>query len=216
MLLAPKSRLVMIGDSITDCERARPIGEGRYPSLGHGYVALVDALLGASYPHLQLRITNMGISGNNVRDLKARWQTDVLDLRPDWLSVMIGINDVWRQFDLPQLPDRHVYIDEYEATLDELIGTTRPTVKGLVVMSPYYIEPDRQDPMRAMMDQYGQAARGVAAKHDALFVDTQEAFDRVLEHYYPAALAWDRVHPNPVGHMVIARAFLEAVGFTFK
>src|SRR3954452_17883523 len=96
--IQPNSKLLMIGDSITDCERARPVGEGLFAALGKGYVSLVDALLGATYPEREIRVVNMGSSGNTVRDLKSRWRTDVLDLRPDWLSMMIGINDVWRQF----------------------------------------------------------------------------------------------------------------------
>src|SRR5690349_1984671 len=98
MIIQPDSKLVMIGDSITDCGRARPVGEGPYEGLGAGYVALVDGLINAASPELRIRVVNMGISGNTVRDLKARWKSDVLDLEPDWLSVMIGINDVWRHF----------------------------------------------------------------------------------------------------------------------
>jgi lysophospholipase L1-like esterase len=216
MKLTQHDKLLMIGDSITDCGRKQPIGEGLNDALGRGYVAQVNALLGAVYPHLSIRVVNMGTSGNTVRDLKARWQTDVLDQNPDWLSIMIGINDVWRQYDLPQMVETHVYIEEYEATLKELVATTRPRLKGLVLMAPFYIEPNRQDPMRATMDRYGQVVRKVAAEHDALFVDTQAAFDKVLAHYYPATLAWDRIHPSQTGHMVIARAFLEAIGFTWS
>ena len=96
-------KLVMIGDSITDVGRARPIGEGRADdALGRGYVMMVDALLGAVYPERLIRVINMGVSGNTTRDLKARWQTDVLDLKPDWLSIMIGANDVWRQYRLAE------------------------------------------------------------------------------------------------------------------
>lgn len=72
-------RLVMIGDSITDCERKFPYGEGLFQGVGKGYVSLVDTLLQTAYPELNLRVTNMGIGGNTVRDLKERWQTDVLD-----------------------------------------------------------------------------------------------------------------------------------------
>ena len=99
MKLSPRSRLVMIGDSVTDCDRARPVGEGEPEALGHGYVAEIAALLMAVYPARSIRVTNMGIGGNTVRDLAARWDTDVLALKSDWLSVMIGINDVWRHFD---------------------------------------------------------------------------------------------------------------------
>jgi lysophospholipase L1-like esterase len=153
----------------------------------------------------------MGCGGNNVRDLKNRWATDVLAQKPDWLSIMIGINDVWRQFDLPLMPETHVYPDEYEATLDELVAKTKPQVKGLVLMTPYYIEPNRKDAMRARMDEYGRIVKRIAARRKTLFVDTQAAFDEVLTDYYPATLAWDRVHPNATGHMIIARAFLRAI-----
>jgi len=216
MLIQPGSKLVMIGDSITDAERARPVGEGLFGAIGKGYPASVDALLGAFCPERRIRVVNMGCSGDNVLSMKARWQTDVYDLKPDWLSIMIGTNDVWRQFDIPLMTETHVYLEEYEATLDELVAATLPTVKGLVLMTPFYIEPNPQDGMRAQMDLYGAAVKRIAEKHGTYFVDTQAAFNASLEHFYAATLAWDRVHPNHVGHMVLARAFLNAVGFEWK
>ena len=211
--IQPNSKLVMIGDSITDCERARPVGEGRLDALGKGYVNLVHSMLSAVNPDQRIRVVNMGISGNTVRDLAARWQTDVFDQQPDWLSIMIGINDVWRQFDAPLQPEIHVPLGEYAETLTRLVAGTRPRIHGLVLMTPYYIEPNDADPMRAQMDRYGAVVREVAAAHDAVFVDTQAAFDRVLAQLHPMTLAWDRVHPTLVGHTVLARAFLNAVGF---
>ncbi len=207
------SKLLFIGDSITDCGRSRPVAEGLFDPLGKGYVNIVSGLLGAGCPGHGIRVVNMGNSGDNVRALKSRWQTDVIDLKPDWLSIMIGVNDVWRQFDMPLITESHVHIDEYKRTLEELVSSTRPLLKGLVLMSPHYIEPNRKDPMRAMMDSYGAAVRKIAAKHDAFFVDTQAAFDEVLKHCHPNALAWDRVHPNIPGHTVFAKAFLKAVGY---
>jgi len=211
--LAQGCKLVMIGDSVTDCGRAQPVGEGLFGALGSGYAANVDALLSAAYPDHHVRVVNMGTSGHTVRDLKARWQTDVLDLRPDWVSIMIGINDVWRQFDSPRQPEIHVYLDEYERTLDELAGMTQPHVKGLVLMTPFFIEPNPADLMRAQTDRYGAAVKRIAEKHGTLFVDTQDAFNRVLAACPSAAIAWDRVHPNHIGHMILARAFLRAIGF---
>ncbi len=213
MKLEKQSRLVMAGDSITDAGRAQPAGEGLFGALGTGYVGLIDALLGAAYPELGVRIVNKGTGGNTVRDLEARWQADVLDQRPDWVSVMIGTNDVWRQFDSPTRPEQAVPLEEYTQTLDALVARTRPAVTGLVLLTPFYIEPNRRDPMRARMDEYGAAVRAVARRHDALFVDTQAFFDAALASCYPATLAWDRVHPSLTGHMILARAFLNAVGF---
>ena len=213
MKIAANSKLVFIGDSITDCERARPVGEGLFGAIGKGYVALVDATLGAVCPEKKIRVVNMGCGGNTIRDLKNRWQTDVVALKPDWLSIMIGINDVWRQFDLPRMPEIHVGPAEYAATLDELVAKTKPLVKGLVLMTPYYLEPNPRDAMRARMDEYGRLVKKIADKHDVVFVDTQAAFGKVLKYIYPATLGWDRVHPTAVGHMVLARAFLAGVGF---
>lgn len=213
MLLNKNAKLVMIGDSITDAGRTQPVGEGLFDALGRGYVSLVDALLGAVCPEIGVRVVNMGTSGHTVRDLDTRWQTDVLDLKPDWLSVMIGTNDVWRQFDSPKQPEIHVLPEEYERTLNALITRTLPAVPNIVLMTPFYLEPNRADPMRRRMDEYGRVVKQIAEKHGALFVDTQAAFDKVLTAYYPATIAWDRVHPSQTGHMVLARAFLEAVEF---
>ena len=95
MKIHSNSALLMIGDSITDCGRVRPVVDG---DLGNGYVGLIHAMLSAT-------------SGNTVRDLAACRQSDVLDLKPDWVSIMIGINDVWRQFDAPLQPEWHVPLD---------------------------------------------------------------------------------------------------------
>jgi lysophospholipase L1-like esterase len=213
MKIHSNSTLLMIGDSITDCGRAQPIGEAINWDLGNGYVSLINALLGADCPQRNIRIRNVGISGQTVRDLAARWQSDVLDLKPDWLSIMIGINDVWRQFDEPLLTEKHVTLDEYASILEQLVRATRPQLKGLVLMTPYFLEPNRADPMRAMMDRYGEVVRQLAVRYQAILVDTQAAFDAVLTEVHPMALASDRVHSNLAGHMVLARAFLKALGY---
>jgi len=214
--IAPNDKLVMIGDSITDCERARPVGEGLFGAIGKGYVAQVDALLTSAYPAHRIRVVNMGSSGNTVKDLKIRWQSDVVSLKPDWLSIMIGINDVWRQFDLPLQSEIHVSLADYEETLEGLITATKPLLKGLVLMTPFFIESVVQDAMRARMDAYGAVVKRLGAKHQTVVVDVQAAFQRVLAQRHSAALAWDRVHPNLAGHMVIARAFLDSIGFSWS
>jgi lysophospholipase L1-like esterase len=216
MLPTAGQKLLFIGDSVTDCDRARPVGEGLFDSIGKGYVRLVDGLLAAFHPETPIRVVNMGVSGNTVRDLAARWETDVVAQRPDWLAVMIGINDVWRQFDLPRQGELAVPLEEYRATLDRLVEGIRPRLAGLVLMTPFFIEPHRGDAMRARMDQYGAAVREVAARHRAILVDTQAAFDRVLAHQHSSALAWDRIHPNHLGHMVLARAVLDGLGFAWR
>jgi len=214
MKIKKGSKLIFLGDSITDLNRTRPVGEGLFDPMGKGYVNVITGLFGALYPELNIRVVNMGGNGDNTRNLKSRWQTDVVALKPDWLSIMIGTNDVWRQFDTPLITEEHVYISEYEKNLDELAGKGKKLAKGgLVLMTPFYLEPNRKDAMRAVMDQYGAVVKKIARKHGTVFVDTQAAFDKILKHYHANAIAWDRVHPNITGHTVIAKAFLDAVGF---
>ncbi len=213
MKLQTSQKLLFIGDSITDCGRARFDEKGA--DLGNGYVRDIAALLGATYPNYTLEIVNKGIGGNTTRDLKARWDNDVSRLHPDWLTIIIGTNDVWRQFDAPD--QDHVLPDEFEANLRQLISGVPPQLSsGLVLMTPFFIEPSRADPMRARMDEYSDIVRKVARESDAIFVDTQAAFNRVLEVQPSSALADDRVHPNAIGHMVIARAWLNAIGFSWS
>lgn len=215
MKIAHGSTLVMIGDSITDCGRDQPPMDGFGDALGTGYVYFVDSLIGAAYPGYRIQILNRGISGNTIRDLDSRWQKDVLDLHPDWLSIMIGINDVWRQFDSFLPPSQMVSIGEYENTLERLVRETRPQLKGLILITPYYVEPDRGLPMRAMMDRYGEVVRALARKYQAVLVDAQAAIDQALRGLSADDLASDRVHMNSVGHMILARAFLKAIDYSW-
>lgn len=215
MIIESKSKLVMIGDSVTDCERGKPVGEGLFGAIGKGYVGYVAGLIEATYPEKMIRVVNMGNSGNNVRDLSDRWETDVLSLNPDWLSIMIGINDVWRQYDMPMVTEAHLYLEEYKETLERLVKDTLPKIKGMVLMTPYYMEPNRNDAMRKTMDKYGEVVKEIAQKYNTHFVDTQAAFDELFKHFHPNNIAWDRVHPNITGHMVIARAFLKEVEYSW-
>lgn len=216
MRLSKGNKFLFIGDSITDCGRKKPEGEGAEDGLGHGYVSFTDALLQTVYPELGVRVVNKGIDGNTVRNLKERWQEDVLDQHPDWLSMMIGINDVWRQYDRPLIKEKHVYYEEYEKTLEKLVKETRPHVEGLVLMTPFYIEDNQQDQMRSTMDLYGTAVKRIAAENDCVFVDTQAAFDKVLNYTYSSAIARDRVHPSATGHMILTRALLNSLEFDWQ
>jgi lysophospholipase L1-like esterase len=171
---------------------------------------MVQAWLSAAHPEAGIRVVNKGIGGHTVRDLAARWQTDVLDQQPDVLCIMIGINDVWRQFDSPLRPELSVGLEEYAETLEKLLLLSKLAPASIYLATPFFIDPNRADAMRARMDEYGEIVRQTAAKHGTNFVDTQAAFEPVLAHFHSAALAWDRVHPSPAGHMVIARAFLKA------
>lgn len=195
----------MIGDSITDAGRARPRGEAP-DGLGWGYAALTDAMLTLSVPDRRVEVVNMGISGNTTRDLKARWKTDCLDLKPDGITLMIGVNDVWRKFDHPEDPSLHVPLAEYAENLDALVGDALTVARATVVLSPFFLEPDRGDPMRRMIDDYVDAARSVAERHRQPFLDLQGMFDQWLERRAASAFSGDRVHPNVAGHYLMAAA----------
>ncbi len=213
MLINNNSKLVMIGDSISDFERARPVGEGLAGALGKSYIALIDALLRTAYPESRIRVVNMGTSGDKIADVRNRWQSDVVELKPDWVSILIGTNDVWRQFDSPLAAESTSSPDEYEHILNGLLEETLPKLSGCVLMTPFFMEPNRKDPMRARMDEYGARIKKIAQKNHVPCVDLQSAFDSYLQYYYSASMTWDRVHPDTVGHMIIAKAFLNAIGF---
>ena len=212
MLLEKNCRILFTGDSVTDFGRKRPVGEGLGDGVGTGYVRYVESFLHAFYPELNVRVSNTGISGNNTRDLLARFETDVLSLSADWVSILIGINDVWRQFDCPTLSNQHVLPEEYEANLEEMVTRAEARSK-VILMTPYYMEPNAEDPMRRRMDEYGAIVRRVAEKHNCLFVDLQAMFNEYFTHRHSSSVAWDHIHPNHTGAMVIANAVLRALGF---
>jgi lysophospholipase L1-like esterase len=213
MILKEGTRLVMIGDSITDVERARPIGAGHWGQLGKGYPLLIEAMLNTRYPEHKIYVANMGISGNTSDDLVARWQTDVLDLKPDYVTVMIGVNDVWRKFDEPYQPEIHIPIERYRCNLAWMADQTRAAGADIAFLTPFFMERSASDPMRKMVGEYIEVCKAVAEEKKALFVDVQAAFEAFLVHNSHMIIGRDRVHPNTAGHMIIARAMLEALGY---
>jgi lysophospholipase L1-like esterase len=213
MLLKRNNRLVMTGDSVTDCGRAKPVGEGHKGELGSGYVLMTEALINSVYPELKIRVTNMGISGNTSADLLNRWQQDVLDLKPDMVSIMIGVNNVWRIHDQPYYTEKHISLEDYRAHIDEMTAAAQAAGATVVLMSPFFMETEPGDAMRAMCAEHVAVCTETAARRGAVYVDVQAAFERFLKHNYSAVLSWDRVHPNATGHMIIAKAFLDAIGF---
>lgn len=215
MLFEDGDRILFAGDSVTDRGSQNPIGEGLFDNLGFGYVRMVENLLAAWYPERNIRVTNAGISGNTSRGLLARFDRDVVAHKTDWLSICIGINDVWRQFDTPAIPSSAVTPEEYEKNVEEMILRMKDKVKGIFLLSPYYIEANREDRMRRRMDEYVEICRRLAERHDCIFVDFQQMFEDYCKIQHSSKLAWDRVHPNQMGAMLMAKTFLAAAGFDF-
>lgn len=215
MIFENMDRIVFAGDSITDMGSDTPVGEGLFESLGRGYVRIIENMLATWYPEKMIRVTNSGISGNTSRDLLKRYQKDVIDLEPDWVSICIGINDVSRQFDCPAMPDIHVLPDEYESNLKTMILDSRKRVKGIFIISPFCMEPYINDPLRKKTDEYREICKKLAEKHRCIFIDVQNAFDRYFAYRHPSYIALDRVHPNLIGATIIAREFLERCDFSY-
>ena len=204
MLFQNHQRLVFIGDSITDAGRALE------PPYGSGYVSLLRSYLLARFPASNLTFINKGVGGDTVRHLDKRWEQDVVSQYPNWLSVMIGINDVWRHF--ANNPAEAVPLGEFTDTLRRLVQRAKQAAHcGVILMTPYMIEPNRSHPMRAMMDTYGAAVGLIASEVGATLVDTQAAWDRALEAKPPSFWSADQIHPGSPGHAVLALEFLSRI-----
>ena len=213
MILQNGDRIVFAGDSVTDAGRARPIGEGG--GLGDGFVRTIENFLNVFYPERMMRVTNMGVSGNTSKDLLARFDTDVVDLKPTYAVICIGFNDVWRQFDFPWMMGDHVLLGDYESNLRTMVKKCVGANIQPIFMTPYYMETNRNDAMRARMDEYGMKMKEIAREMGVPCIDLQPAFDQLLQYRYPASIMWDRIHPGPIGSLLIAKEFLNFVEFDF-
>ena len=216
MIFKNFDRIVFAGDSVTDMGSQQPVGEGLFENVGQGYVRIVENMRAVYYRELFLRVTNSGISGNTSRDLLERFDRDVVDLNPDWVSICIGINDVWRQFDSPAIIDSHVLPDEYEKNVEEMILKVKDKVKGIFILSPYIIEPIREDWVRKRMDEYVAISKKLAEKYGCRFVDFQKMYEEYCQFRHSSFIAWDRIHPNKIGSTLMAKTFLKECDFDFN
>ena len=215
MILSKHDRIVFAGDSVTDMGSAQPVGEGLFDNVGRSYVRVIENLLSSVYPEVNLRVTNSGISGNTSRDLLARWERDVLRFDPQWVSICIGINDVWRQFDTPAMFDAQVGLDEYTENMEKMILMIKDKVKGVFILSPYYMEPNPKDTMRARMDEYCAICKKLSDKYGCIFVDFQKLYADFCKIRHSSCIAWDRIHPNQMGATLMAKEFLNKCDFDY-
>ena len=205
------------GDSITDAGRSRDQGKtevaNNQPGLDNGYAWLAAAQLLVDRPADDLRIFNRGISGNKVFQLAERWQMDCLDLRPDVLSILIGVNDFWHTQD-PKLGYKGT-VEIYERDYLALVERTQqalPKVK-LVVCEPFVLRCGAvKDSWLPEFGKYRAAARRVADKARAAFVPFQAMFDAAIKFAPPEYWAADGVHPSAAGAALMAHFWLKAVG----
>lgn len=199
------------GDSITDSGRNKTNAQPNQASgLGNGYPLLVASLALEDRPTEGLRFYNRGISGNRVPDLQARWQQDAVDLKPDVLSILIGVNDIWHK-----LGGRSTgTVADYEQQYTELLRTTRQALPRtrIVVLEPFVTRVGAVDERWfPEFDQRRAAAERVAKQAGAIFIPLQEMFDELSAKASPAHWAADGVHPTPAGHAAIAKRWRAAM-----
>ncbi|MDC0307957.1 MAG: SGNH/GDSL hydrolase family protein [Planctomycetaceae bacterium] len=212
--LATGSRLLFQGDSITDMKWGRNQND-RNHYLGHSYVYLIAARLGVDMPEAQLDVYNRGISGHKVADLKARWQEDAIEMKPDLLSILIGVNDVGRKLD-------GVDVKTWEADYRQILSASRTANSELkiVLLDPFVVASGRLANPEAFKQWRDQVERLIpivgrlAKEFDAVHIKTQDIFDAASKQVSPEHWIWDGVHPLPQGHELIARNWIEAVSDT--
>jgi lysophospholipase L1-like esterase len=192
------ARILFQGDSITDGNRGRNADPNHL--LGHGYAFLISAKFGASFPELGLEFMNRGISGNTVLDLEKRWQKDTIELKPDVLSILIGVNDNQRNVDL----------DQYERVYSKLIDDAKaanPNLK-LVLCEPFGLPSGKKkadwEAWSASLRKRQEIVARLAQKHHAAFVRFQQAFDEAAKRAPAEHWIWDGVHPTYSGHQIMA------------
>lgn len=193
-----EARVLFQGDSITDGNRGRNTDPNHI--LGHGYQFILAAKYAAAFPELKLTFLNRGVSGNTVLDLEKRWQKDTLELKPDILSILIGVNDNGRKIPL----------DQYEQVYDKILTdakTANPKVK-LVLCEPFILnhlatEPQSGSPNAELVKRQEIVAR-LAAKHGAALVHFQKALDEATKRAAVSHWIWDDVHPTYAGHQILA------------
>ena len=200
-------RMLFIGDSITDCGR-----RDRVTPLGDGYVSMFTELATARYPTRNIEWINMGIGGNRTTHLKERWQSDVLDQRPDRLSIKIGINDLssFRRGDHDGVPP-----DEYRRNYKEILNSTRRTLGDIPILliTPFYISTNTGDEVEGtvlgMIPEYISIVEEMSARYGTLLFNLHDVFREHLKYRPASVFCPEPVHPNHTGHMIIANALME-------
>ncbi|MBQ5969026.1 MAG: SGNH/GDSL hydrolase family protein [Clostridia bacterium] len=201
------------GDSITDCGRDR----GNDANLGNGYPRLIEASLGFDMPG-QYRFVNRAVSGDRVPDVYARIVRDVLSVRPDVLSLLVGVNDIWHGLDGCSGTGTARFEKVYDLFLDEVTAEL-PGVK-LLLLEPFLLpgtatnnrdgQPDRFSVFDSGVKELAAIVRSLADRYGAVFVPLQGVFDAAALRAEPSYWLADGVHPTAKGHALICREWLKA------
>lgn len=205
------------GDSITDCTRSRDENASRAYRLSHGYAGMVAGELELSHPNEYL-CYNRGVSGNRIVDIYARINIDIINLKPDVMSILCGINDVWHEISR----FNGVNTPKFERIYGMLIEEVREALPDckIMILEPFVLpgtatcdteeKPNRLAEFRTGRQEKAEAARRVAQKYGLTFVPLQAEFERMAQIMPADMLLSDGVHPNPAGHTLIKNAWLAA------
>lgn len=199
------------GDSITDAGRSREDNA----NTGIGYPTLVKGELEFQYPN-QYIFYNRGVSGNRVVDLYARIKADIINLKPDIMSILIGVNDVWHEFGQNGV-DAEKYFKIYSMLIEE-IKEALPNIK-IMIMEPFVLraiatentgeEPNKWDIFNAEVKKRAAKAKEIAEKYDLLFIRLQDQFDEAAKLASNEYWLSDGVHPTTAGHELIKREWIK-------
>lgn len=212
-LVRPGQTILFQGDSITDAGRSREKAAvaNEQPGMGKGYAWLAAASLLSTRPADNLKIYNRGISGHKVYQLAERWQADCLDLKPDVLSILIGVNDIWHRLNGSYDGTVQVYERDYRALLDRT-RKALPKVK-LVICEPFVLRCGAvTDKWFPEFNSFRTAAQRVCADFKATWVPFQFVFDEAVRYAPADRWAQDGVHPSGDGAALMAHAWIRAVG----
>jgi len=206
LLFKEKQTILFQGDSITDCGRDRE----DFHCLGYGYANFVASFFNALHPQLRLRFLNRGISGNRVKDLQQRWHEDCIALRPSWVSLLIGINDVARRYDKSEPTEIAAFETDYRRILSE---TQQQIGARIILCEPFLLPcPADREQWREDLDPKIQVVRRLAREFDALYIPLDGMFAASTMHREPEFWAEDGVHPSQAGHALIAYNWLTHAG----
>jgi len=199
-------KILFIGDSVTDCGRLKD----QPASLGQGYVLMVAGELSYKFPEKEFVFINKGISGNKITDLLTRWKRDCINLEPDIVSILVGINDVWHEFNRNDGVTAQRFEQIYDIILDET-KVKLPSAK-IVLCEPFVVNADfiaaDFHHFEPEMTTRRLLIKRLADKHDCVFVPLQDAFNSACDTAPVTHWLTDGVHPTPAGSMLIAREWM--------
>lgn len=196
-------RIVFFGDSITDCDRDR----GDLNSLGNGYVKILADKLRPIYPDTDIELINKGVSGDRVQELLARVQTDVLDLKPDAVVIMIGINNVWHKF----THGKELDLVEFEQDLKELITKLKEAGIVVIFLEPFLLPAPDKLRMRKIFNEELKIIDRLGEEMCDEFVAFDEMFNGLVESIPYSEYSLDGVHPTHRGSRLIANTAIKAI-----